>query len=210
MTYLKADDEKYLHIEPTSRCTIQCQQCPRTIYNDNITLEDCDIELMIKLAKEKKRVFLCGNHGDPIYHPKFHELVSGMRNTNPKLYFGIHTNGAFRSIEWWKKTAAIFDNRDSITFSIDGLPKNNHLYRVDSKWETIENGIKTLVEINPSIKLVWKWIVFKYNQHDIDEGIELAKKLGFHGFKIVHSIRYDQTNILTPSIDWKEIHDRYI
>jgi MoaA/NifB/PqqE/SkfB family radical SAM enzyme len=165
---------------------------------------------MVNLTKGKKRVFLCGNHGDPIYHPKFHELVSRLREANPKLNFGMHTNGAFRSIDWWKKTAAIFDHRDSITFSIDGLPNNNELYRIGSRWETIENGIKTLVELNPNLKLVWKWIIFKYNQYDIDEGIELAKNLGFQGFKLVHSIRDDPTNLLTPTVDWKEIYDRYI
>jgi MoaA/NifB/PqqE/SkfB family radical SAM enzyme len=121
----------------------------------------------------------------------------------------MHTNGAFRSIDWWKKTANILRYRDSITFSIDGLPTNNHLYRVNSKWETIENGIRTLVECNPDIKIEWKWILFKYNQYDIDAGVELARKLGFHKFRIVKSVRYEIEDPLTPTIDWKEIEKRY-
>ena len=122
----------------------------------------------------------------------------------------MHTNGAFRSIDWWKKTANILDHRDNIIFSIDGLPNNNHLYRVNSKWETIENGIKILVECNPDIKIIWKWILFKYNQHDINQGIELAKKLGFHGFRVVKSSRYDIEDPLTPSLDWQEIERQYV
>jgi MoaA/NifB/PqqE/SkfB family radical SAM enzyme len=203
-------DDGVLHIEPSSRCTLRCPQCPRTEHIDNIELEDCDIESTVKLVKEKKHVIMCGNHGDAIYHPKFHELISSMRTSNPQLSIGMHTNGAFRSIDWWKKTASILDHRDNIIFSIDGLPTNNHLYRVNSKWESIENGIRTLVEHNPDIRIVWKWILFKYNQHDIDEGIELARKLGFHGFRVVNSVRYEDDDPQTPSIDWKEIEKRYV
>jgi MoaA/NifB/PqqE/SkfB family radical SAM enzyme len=203
-------DDGVLHIEPSSRCTLRCPQCPRTEYIDNIELEDCDIESTVKLIKEKKHVIMCGNHGDPIYHPKFHKLISSMRTANPALSIGMHTNGAFRSIDWWEKTASILDHRDNITFSIDGLPTNNHLYRVNSKWESIENGIRTLVEHNPDIKIVWKWILFKYNQHDIDAGIELARKLGFHGFRVVKSVRYEDSDPLTPTIDWQEIENHYV
>jgi MoaA/NifB/PqqE/SkfB family radical SAM enzyme len=202
-------DSGVLHIEPSSRCTLACPQCPRTISVDDIKLEDCDIDSVVKLIKEKKHVIMCGNHGDPIYHPKFHELISSMRASNPQLSIGMHTNGAFRSTDWWKKTASILDQRDRIIFSIDGLPSNNHLYRVNSKWESIENGIRTLVEYNPDIKIIWKWILFKYNQNDINEGIILAKKLGFHGFRVVKSVRYEDEDPLTPTVDWKEIEKRY-
>jgi MoaA/NifB/PqqE/SkfB family radical SAM enzyme len=203
-------DDGVLHIEPSSRCTLACPQCPRTECIDSIELEDCDIDSIVKLATGKNHVLMCGNHGDPIYHPKFHELISSIRAAHPQISIGMHTNGAFRSIEWWKKTANILDHRDRITFSIDGLPRNNHLYRVNSKWETIENGIKTIVEYNPDIKIIWKWILFKYNQYDIDAGIELAKKLGFHGFRIVKSVRYTVDDPLTPTIDWEEIESRYV
>ena len=203
-------DSGVLHIEPSSRCTLACPQCPRTISVDDIKLEDCDIDSVVKLIKEKKHVIMCGNHGDPIYHPKFHELISSMRASNPQLSIGMHTNGAFRSTDWWKKTASILDQRDRIIFSIDGLPSNNHLYRVNSKWESIENGIRTLVEYNPDIKIIWKWILFKYNQNDINEGIILAKKLGFHGFRVVKSVRYEDEDPLTPTVDWKEIEKRYV
>jgi MoaA/NifB/PqqE/SkfB family radical SAM enzyme len=202
-------DDGKLHIEPSSRCTLRCPQCPRTEYIQNIELEDCEITSIVKLTEEKKRMILCGNHGDPIYHPEFHELVSSVRTAHPNISIGMHTNGAFRNIDWWKKTSKIFDYRDTIVFSIDGLPTNNHLYRVNSKWESIENGIKTLVEYNPDIEIVWKWILFKYNQYDIDAGIELARKLGFHGFRIVKSVRNEIEDPLTTDVDWKEIERRY-
>jgi MoaA/NifB/PqqE/SkfB family radical SAM enzyme len=203
-------DDGVLHIEPSSRCTLACPQCPRTISIDSITIEDCGIESTVKLAKGKKHFFMCGNHGDPIYHPKFHELIYSIRETYPDMSIGMHTNGAFRSVNWWKKTANILDHRDNIIFSIDGLPSNNHLYRVNSRWETVENGIRTLVECNPDIKIIWKWILFKYNQYDIDAGIELARTLGFHGFRVVKSIRYEDEDSFTPSIDWQEIESRYV
>lgn len=197
-----------IHLEPTSRCTLGCSNCIRTQYIDSIPIEDCDIDMVIKATKEKNWLHMCGNHGDPIYHPKFHELLHGVRKENPTIVFSMHTNGAFRSIDWWEKTASLLTNKkDTIYFSIDGLPNNNHIYRVNSKWESIENGIRTLARVNPNLKLIWKWIVFKYNQNQIDEGIELAKKLGFSEFEMVNS--FDNPNDLDNTLDWQMLKEKY-
>ena len=197
---------KIIHIEPSSRCTLACPQCPRTEYIARISPEDCAIDVLANACKNFDAVIMCGNHGDPIYHSDFHGLIRAIRNSNPHISMRIVTNGAFRSQAWWQTTAELLDSaRDSLTFSIDGLPSNNHSYRVNSKWSTIETAIRTLSSLNPNLLLIWKWIVFRYNERDISSGIDLAAELGIKKFIMVSSVRYEQDHWLTPSKSYDEI-----
>lgn len=197
---------KVLHIEPSSRCTLACPQCPRTEYIDRIMPEDCDIAVIARACKNFDAVIMCGNHGDPIYHSDFHGLVNAIRQNNPRIGIRIVTNGAFRSEAWWKTTAALLDaSLDSVTFSIDGIPSNNHLYRVNSKWPSIETAIRTLSTSNPNLVLIWKWILFRYNENNIADGIDIAAELGIKKFIMVSSVRYEKDHWLTPSQSYDDI-----
>jgi len=143
---------------------------------------------------------MCGNHGDPIYHAEFHELLTALRADQPHVVFDIITNGAFRSEHWWQTTAGLLQDFDRITFSIDGMPNTNHIYRVNSKWSTIELAIKTLRQHGPvRLKLIWKHILFRYNEHEVQDALDIAKSLGFDKFTLVGSVRNEPNEPLTPT-----------
>lgn len=194
-----------IHIEPSSRCTLACTQCPRTTEQGGYDISDCDIPSMAALCKDYRVVIMCGNHGDPIYHPEFHDLIRSIRHTNPSVEIQIHTNGAFRSQCWWEITASLLQKGDQVIFGIDGLPHNNHLYRINSQWDTIETAIEALRSSCHDVTLVWKWIVFKYNQDDIIAGMELSRQLGFNMFVTVYSARYNEDDDLSPVKDRNEM-----
>ena len=196
-----------IHIEPTTRCTLACPQCPRTEYIHMVNSHDCDINTMVKACRGFDRVHLCGNHGDPIYHPHFHELIKTLRIGNPSLVITMHTNGAYRGREWWEATAALLNKGDTVTFSIDGLPTNNHIYRVNSLWSSVELGIRTL-RANSDAEMVWKWIAFRYNETDVYAGTQLARDLGFDRFQIVKSHRRGDNDELSPSLSWQKIKEQ--
>lgn len=203
--------EDSIHIEPSSRCTLLCPQCPRTEYLDRISSEDCDIDDLVIFCGDIRQVVMCGNHGDPIYHAQFHRLVNELRCARADRQLRIITNGAFRSESWWTELGSILDHRfDSITFSIDGLPENNNRYRINSRWASIEKGINALRVSNPNLMMTWKWILFHYNQDCVIRGIELASELGFDSFMLVKSVRYEQGHYLTPSRSHDQIKDEVV
>lgn len=194
-----------IHIEPSSRCTLGCLECPRTIHKGDYSIDDCDIDLMARSCIGFKTVLLCGNHGDPIYHPRLCDLISKIRQDTPDVSFIMDTNGSFRSKMWWEELSAVLNESDTVVFSIDGMPWNNHLYRVNSKWETVETGIQTLRRNNPNVHMNWKWILFKYNQDQLTAGINLATEFGFDSFTVVHSARYGMHEWLIPNKSIKDI-----
>jgi len=201
---------RMIHIEPTTRCTLACPQCPRTEHLNMVSTQDCEIDITANICKGFDLVHLCGNHGDPIYHPRFHDLIQRIRADNPNIIFSMHTNGAFRNSDWWKVTANLFTKSDSITFSIDGLPTNNHTYRVNSRWNSIHDAVTTLREQNAEIEMIWKWIVFKYNENDIEQGIQLARDLNFDNFLVVRSYRGDADDPFTTTIGIKQLKEKLL
>ena len=67
------------HIEPTNRCTLKCSKCSRLAYDYNkLGYNDIDPDALVHfwkpIAPDIQHVNLCGNHGDPLYHPELIKL----------------------------------------------------------------------------------------------------------------------------------------
>lgn len=178
------------HIEPTSRCTLECPMCDRTWFYEKFKkrlTHDIDIDHLIRfLSDTSPSVHLCGNNGDPIYHKRFHELCAKLKSIGSRI--SISTNGSGKTTTWWKKLCSILSEDDSIQFSIDGLEDTNHLYRKNAKWQSIMEAISTVTNYNT--KTVWKFIIFKHNQHQIEDARKFSQSLGIADFRLIKSDRW--------------------
>jgi len=185
------------HIEPTSKCTLECPLCDRTWFYSKFKkrlLHEIDVDSVIKFIGHNKHVHMCGNNGDPIYHTNFLDLCVRLKNNNCNLR--ITTNGSAKKSDWWKKLSNIVSENDEIEYSIDGLKDTNHIYRKNSNWQQILDGISNMRK--SKIKMTWKFIVFKHNQHQIDEAEVLSKELGFDNFKLIRSDRWNDSVNFMP------------
>lgn len=176
-----------INLELTTRCTLGCPRCLRTIHPEIFDVQDMNLVVIDRITDraDLDTISLCGTYGDPIYHRHFHDAVQIMVDKGLDVY--VATNGSHRSLKWWEQTVDILSQTNSeITFSVDGLSDTNHLYRVNSKWDHIERAMRYCA---PRIKTKWKFIVFKHNQHQIEEAAELARTIGVE-FHVVHSQRF--------------------
>ena len=193
------------HIEPTSKCTLECPLCDRTWFYEKFkkrNLHKINVDNIINFIGVNKIVSLCGNNGDPIYHSNFLELIQKFKDNNCSLH--IHTNGSAKTKAWWNKLKAMLTKDDRITFAIDGLEDTNHLYRKNAKWNSIMTAIDTLKD--RQFKMTWQFIPFKHNQHQILEAGNLSKALGFDEFKLLQSDRWLGKKDLMPD---REYVDNY-
>jgi MoaA/NifB/PqqE/SkfB family radical SAM enzyme len=193
------------HIEPTSKCTLECPLCDRTWFYEKFgkrNLHEINIDHVVNFVGVNSKVLLCGNNGDPIYHSKFIELITKLKNNNCSIE--IVTNGSAKTRKWWQKLNALLDENDSIIFSIDGLEDTNHLYRKNAKWKSIMTAIDVLQ--NRKCKMTWKFIAFKHNQHQIYDAKKLSVKLKFDEFEFEQSDRWLGNKDLMPD---REYVDNY-
>ena len=184
-------DNQIWHIEPTSKCILECPLCDRTWFYNSFKkreIHEIKIDHLVNFFKDNpKTINMCGNNGDPIYHSNFISLCKRLKDIKCNLQ--ITTNGSKKKKEWWEELANTLGEKDRVMFSIDGLEDTNKIYRINSSWQSIMLGIKILKKKNKKIDLRWKFIVFKHNEHQIEEAQKIAEDLGMK-FRVEYSDRW--------------------
>lgn len=186
------------HIELTRRCPLRCPGCERTLRFDQIPDPRLDIDpegLMRFFPRENNHniryLFLQGNLGDPIYHPDFHSIAEHFFNCDLLM---VTTNG-MQSVDFWKRVLETWPENSTVELSIDGLIDTNHIYRVNSNWNRIEELFDLISTVNRKCRIQWKYILFDHNRHQVDQAQLLSKKLGMDSFRIQKSRIFDHPTI---------------
>ena len=191
------EDIKSVHIEPTQGCNAACPQCDRNInggednpYLHNAMLSSADYYEMFpcSFVEQLDSMYMCGNLGDPCVSSYAGEGFRYFRHANPKMWLGMNTNGGARLDYFWEDLA---DLDVVITFSIDGLEDTNHLYRQKVKWERVMENASAF--INRGGRASWDYIVFKHNEHQVNEARQLAMDMGFKKFQVKKTGRFFST-----------------
>jgi MoaA/NifB/PqqE/SkfB family radical SAM enzyme len=195
-SFFKYDELCQLHIELTNACNAACPMCTRFHINSPLIRPDLEID-QITLDKFKKYfppevikkcevILFCGVHGDPGMARDLFEICEYISEANPSTTVRMNTNGGMRKPEFWAKMGELFAKKLrshwswSCTFSIDGLEDTNHLYRRNVEWSKLMDNVQAF--INAGGRAEWDYLIFKHNEHQIDEAKNLSKKLGFYAF----------------------------
>lgn len=181
-----------ISFELSSHCNSKCPQCPRydmfgRVHND-LDITHLDVNLIKKLPIEKTKnlttVSFSGNFGDPLMHPELDQIVEFFQNKKIK----ISTNASLRSRQWWSNFAK--NNKNvSVIFCIDGIGKEHELYRRNTSYEKIMDNAKSFIKAGGTAH--WQFIVFRHNEHQIDEAKRLSSELGFETIDFLYSDRFD-------------------
>lgn len=186
------------HLEPSAVCAVRCPRCPRVEHPDTPWLnKNMTLDFVKKFFTEEilrtqvKRVTMCGDVGDPIYCKEYIEICRYIKTINPDIHIFTITNGSYKKPEWWRELASVLNGRDTINFSIDGYDNpSNNLYRVNSNFESIIDGIRAVREVNKDVFLVWATIIFKFNQDHLSNIVDQARKLDMDTVQWTRSTKF--------------------
>lgn len=185
-----------MHIELTNSCNAACPMCTRFFGNSPLIRPDLELG-QITLDKFKKYfpkevldkmevILFCGVHGDPCVARDVYEICEYIAETNPETCVRMNTNGGMRNPEFWTKLGKLFARKEKgpwswrLTFSIDGLEDTNHLYRRNVVWDKLFANVKAFLSTGAQAE--WDFLIFKHNEHQIQEAKALSEKLGFYAF----------------------------
>ena len=170
-----------LVFEPTTFCNAHCPHCPRFdedgFVHSSMDMQHLPLNIVQGITKKTmphlSRVQFQGDKGDPCMHPQISEMIQHFEFTDAVL---MSTNGSIHSTKWWTALASI--KNLIVTFSIDGLEDTNHLYRVNLQFNKIMSNAQAFIDAGGCA--VWKCLIWKHNQHQINEIKERARGMGFH------------------------------
>jgi MoaA/NifB/PqqE/SkfB family radical SAM enzyme len=176
-------------LEITTYCNAACPQCPRNILGSNInpymplvhlSRETIDTSFTVDHCNKLRQIFFCGSYGDPIMHPDFLDILRDFRKKNPTLWLYIHTNGGVHKEDYWAEIAHIMNGYGQIDFGFDGLEDTLHLYRRNVKYGIAMRNARAFIDAGGRAQ--WNFIVFKHNEHQVEQAKELSKEYKFFNF----------------------------
>lgn len=129
--------------------------------------------------QQLRQIDLCGVHGDPVAARSFSQALVWFTQANPNLTIEIYTNGALRSAHWWKDLARRF-KRLKVIFAIDGLEDTHAIYRRGTRFEKAVENARAF--IGAGGRAQWDFLVFRHNEHQLDEARRFAEDWGFESF----------------------------
>ena len=177
--YVKFQKRCRPNIDTSHRCIFRCPQCIR-----QKSLSQEQIRRSFDLQNDQFKKILdyydfginfCGQISDPIYHPKFLELLKMCNGQGKNVR--ISTVGSGKRDEWWEEAYSYGLGENAWYFGVDGIDEKSELYRVGSKFSDVWSRMKQGRDAGHTI--VWQYIIFGYNEHEVDRAIEIAKEEDF-------------------------------
>jgi len=181
-------------IEPTSICNLSCPECPTGKCLTNRSKVEMPLWLYQSLINQiapNGLYLMLYLQGEPFLNPNIFEMVKIAKKN--KIYSCISTNGHFLDKQNAEQIVASGLNR--LIISLDGTTNETYSqYRQGGNFEKVLECIKTLVQAKQSLKsptpyIILQFIVFKHNQHQLDEFKALGK-----------SLRVDKTELKTAQL----------
>ena len=201
------EDIRIVHLELTHRCNAACPMCARNIHGgainpdmplSELSLADIKAILLPDFIARLKRIYACGNYGDPIVARECIEVFRYLREHGPELNLCLHSNGSARRPDWWRELAQIMKQGPHyLRFGIDGLEDTNHLYRRGADWKTVMRSAEAFIEAGGRAE--WDFLVFKHNEHQVEAARKLAEDMGFKEFFVRKTGRFLSSGELETS-----------
>jgi len=196
----------WLVIDSTNFCNLNCPFCPtgqgRNVRPKSIFPFDNFKKLIEELGSYLIHVDFC-NWGEPLLNKNIFKMVKCAKQ------YGIDTkiDSNFNNLDGESIEKMIFSGLDKIIASVDGItPETYSKYRVGGDFDKVINNLKLLVKKKREFKkdnpyISWQFLVFRHNEHEIDEVKRIGKSLGVDEVGITKAFIGDK--------NWIPLNDKF-
>lgn len=191
---IQLENIKGVNIEISSKCGASCPFCSRNQkirpYGGYlISLSDFK-KLPVSLLKNLEWMTFAGNFGDISTNPEMVDIVAYVKSLNQQVTIEGDTNGTLQEAAWWAALGALFTDGNMV-FSVDGLEDTNAIHRVGTDFNRIIRNMKAFTGAGGVA--YWQFIVFRHNEHQIDQAQKMAEQAGCKRFFAIVSRDYNDT-----------------
>jgi MoaA/NifB/PqqE/SkfB family radical SAM enzyme len=149
-------------------------------------------------VKEYALVVSFYNHGEPLLNPDVFSIIEHTHRNR----VGTNISSNFN----WPQPVEINDfirsGLDYVTVSLDGITQATYQqYRVRGDVAEVFDNLKRLLSAKKALKsktpfVEWQFIVFKHNEHEVDQARRLASELGV-----------DLLRFISPGVPPEDMHN---
>ncbi|MDD5165962.1 MAG: radical SAM protein [Candidatus Omnitrophica bacterium] len=173
----------WLVIDPCNYCDLSCPFCPTGQKREARTKKQLSFQdyksIIDKLGPYLIHIDLV-NWGEPLLNEKIFEMISYAKRYRADIKIDTNMNHLDeKGIE-----KLILSGLDKIVVSIDGLSQESYAkYRIGGNFGLAMNNLKLLVKKRKELKkakpyITWQFLVFRHNEHEVQEALRLGQNLG--------------------------------
>lgn len=186
-------------IEPTTACNLGCPQCPSGLKSFTRPTGRMRLEGFKKVIDEVapySPFLTLYFQGEPYLNPAFTDMVRYAREK--KMYVFTSSNAHFLDEKRAEET--VRSGLSRMIISIDGITQETYeKYRVEGKLSSVIEGTQRLLAAKRKYKskfpfVIWQFIVFKHNYHELPQIKKMAKEMGVDKLVIKSAQIYDVEN----------------
>jgi MoaA/NifB/PqqE/SkfB family radical SAM enzyme len=188
---LTLNDIVGLNLEVSSKCNARCPFCSRNdkvreYGNHLLTLANFK-GLPEKLYDTLEWVSFAGNFGDPATNKELPEIVSHFQERCPDIILMADSNGSVQTTDWWNRLGQYFSH-GVMCIALDGLEDTHAIHRKKTQFTKIIENVTAFTSSGGIAH--WKFLLFKHNEHQVEEAARLAEEIGCARFYVVSSREY--------------------
>jgi len=185
-----------ISIEPTTSCNLRCPQCPsglRVFSRPTGMLQQELLQTILPQIKSSVHTINFYFQGEPYLNPNFLQLVK--QATPYNFYTTTSTNAHYLNEETARMT--VESGLKRLIISIDGTTQETYeQYRTGGQLAKVIEGTQAILSQKKALNshtphVIWQFVVFKPNEHQVEEVKALGKKLGVDEVKIKTAQIYD-------------------
>ena len=190
----------YFIVDVCNVCNLRCPLCP----TGNTTIARKQAMLSLEQYKDvfdriKKYALVVSfyNHGEPLLNPDVFSIIEHTHRSR----VGTNISSNFN----WPQPVDINDfirsGLDYVTVSLDGVTQEAYQkYRVRGDIAEVFDNLRRLIAAKKNLKsktpfVEWQFIVFKHNEHEMDQARKLASEIGV-----------DLLRFISPGIPPEDMH----
>ena len=175
---------KFITIDPTNHCDLKCPLCPTGVGDKSVEYGllklDQFKEVVDGISKWAQTLSIY-SWGEATLNKSFIDMIRYSSQNPHKIRSTTCLNLNHITDEQIK--GLITSNLDILTISIDGITQEVYeKYRVGGNLKTVFNNLKKLIAAKELYKsktrIQWAFIVFKHNEHQVEEAKVMAKGFG--------------------------------
>lgn len=174
-----------LVLDTTNLCNLECVWCPTGQKRNTRTLATMPKEKVFNIIDRfglYLKEFLLFNWGEPFLNKDIIEIISyTKKKCDPYLVISSNMN---IKLSYEDACKIIDSGLNKFIASIDGVSQQSYeIYRKKGNADLAFENLRMLVKVKKEKKsqtpeIVWQYLVFKHNEHEIDNAKKLAYEIG--------------------------------
>jgi MoaA/NifB/PqqE/SkfB family radical SAM enzyme len=180
--------------DPTNVCQLRCPLCPTGLQIQNRETSRAKLDIFEKLMDEVgDYVFFVDlyNWGEPLLNTRLTDFIEVA--SRKRVSTRISTNLSMRLSDD-KLRALISSGLNHMIVSLDGASRETAgSYRRKGDFDLVVENMRRIVRLKRELGsrtpyLIWRFLVFRFNEHELTYAAQLASEIGVDRFTIAPAI----------------------